>query len=158
MRKGDSAALVLAVMGVLVSSHAQTQKPIPGRDQAIDWKDAGAGAIPSRKTLCASLTPLATLAEINAALASCPSGETVKLGAGTYSIPGTVVVPSNVTLRGEGASRTILNAVGTGGGDVIGMGSGRFHFILSGLRTERQAGPRRLRSATDRTLRLGCTW
>jgi hypothetical protein len=70
----------------------------------------------------------ATLAEINAALASCPSGDTVYLAAGTYAIPGTVVVPSNVTLRGAGASRTILNAVGTGGGDVISLGSGSVPF------------------------------
>jgi hypothetical protein len=66
--------------------------------------------------------------EINAALASCPSGESVALAAGTYSIAGTVQVPSNVTLRGAGANLTILNAVGTNGGDVISLGSGSVDF------------------------------
>ena len=61
--------------------------------------------------------------QINAALAACPSGQTVYLAAGTYAITGTVRIPSNVTLRGAGADRTILNATG-GSGDVVSMGSG----------------------------------
>ena len=86
------------------------------------------GSFLRRKTNCANLTSSATLTQINSALASCPGGQTVYLAAGTYSIPGTVNVPSNVTLRGAGASRTVLNAVGSDGGDVISMGSGSVPF------------------------------
>ena len=37
-------------------------------------------------------------------------------------------IPSNVTLRGAGADKTILNAIGHGGGDVISMGSGQVPY------------------------------
>jgi hypothetical protein len=94
---------------------------LPG--QAIDWSTTGVGTIPARTVLCAQLTSSTTLAKMNAALASCPSGETVSLAAGTYTIAGTLHVPSNVTLRGAGPDKTILNATGSGEA-VILMGSG----------------------------------
>lgn len=120
----------LALMALLGHAYgsAQVWAPLLSSRQAIDWSDAGVGTIPARKTNCASLTSSVALAEINSALASCPGGQTVYLAAGTYSIPGTVIVPSNVTLRGAGAGQTILNAVGTSGGDVISMGSGSVPF------------------------------
>lgn len=121
-------ALFLMALWGHVSCRAQAWAPLLSSKQAIDWSDAGVGSIPTRKTICANLTSSATLAQINSALASCPSGQTVFLAAGTYSIPGTVVVPSNVTLRGAGAGETILNAIGTGGGDVIRLGSGSVAF------------------------------
>jgi len=102
----------------------------------INWSGAGVGEIPPRPTLCASLNASATLAQINAALQACPSGQTVFLGAGKYSIPGTINIPSNVTLRGAGANQTILNATGTGGGYAVRLGSGSVQYnpvkILSG--------------------------
>ena len=94
---------------------------LPG--QAIDWSSTGVGTFPTRTVQCAQLTPGASLAAINAALASCPSGQTVNLAAGTYTIPGVLHVPSNVTLRGAGADKTILNATGNGEA-VILMGAG----------------------------------
>jgi hypothetical protein len=94
---------------------------LPG--QAIDWSTAGVGTIPARTVQCASLTSSATLTTINSALASCKSGETVSLAAGTYTIKGSLHVPSNVTLRGAGADKTILNATGTGEAVVL-LGSG----------------------------------
>jgi hypothetical protein len=103
---------------------AQQWTSILSSSQAIDWSNSGVGGIPARTTNCASLTSSASLAQINSALASCPSGETVYLSAGTYSIPGTINVPSNVTLRGAGANLTILNATGTSGGYVVSLGSG----------------------------------
>ncbi len=104
--------------------HAQSWSSILSSTQAINWSDSGVGGIPARTTNCASLTSSATLAQINAALASCPAGETVSLAAGTYNITGTIQVPSNVTLRGAGANQTILNATGTGGRYVVALGSG----------------------------------
>lgn len=114
--------LLLVLLGGL--GKAQPAAPAASSRGSIDWSIAGVGGIPPRKALCASLKPPASLAEMNAALASCPGGETVYLAAGTYEIPGTVRIPSNVTLRGAGAGRTILNATGGGGGSVVSMGAG----------------------------------
>ncbi len=78
----------------------------------IDWSQAGVvGGIPARTTICGTLNPGATVAQINSALASCPAGQTVFLNAGTYVLSGSIVLNqvSNVTLRGAGANRTFLN-------------------------------------------------
>lgn len=128
MKKRFISAVFLMAVWEYACCYAQGWKPILSSKQAINWSDSGVGSIPLRKTICTNLTASATLAQINSALASCPSGETVFLAAGTYSIPGTVIVPSNVTLRGSGAGQTILNAIGTGGGDVIILGSGSVEF------------------------------
>jgi hypothetical protein len=103
---------------------AQQWTSILSSSQAINWSNSGVGGIPARTTNCASLTSSASLAQINSALAACPSGETVYLAAGKYSITGTINIPSNVTLRGAGANLTVLNATGTNGGDVVSLGSG----------------------------------
>jgi hypothetical protein len=122
------AVLILIAVETQLLCHAQPWASFLNSRRAIDWSTAGAGEIPPRPTHCAELAPFATLAEINSALASCPSGQTVHLSAGTYAIDGTVYIPSNVTLRGAGADATILNAVGTGGGDVVRLGSGSVAF------------------------------
>ena len=81
-------------------------------DRLYDW---GAycgvpGGIPNRTTIFRTLTPSNTTAEINAAIAACPSGQVVYLAAGEYNI-GQIVLgrKSNVTLRGAGAGHTIIN-------------------------------------------------
>lgn len=128
MKKLFISVLVLVAFGGRVPARAQAWAPFLNSKQAIDWSGSGVGVIPKRSTVCAKLTSSATLVQINAALASCPSGQTVVLSPGTYSIPGTVAVPSNVTLRGGGADQTILNAIGSAGGDVISLGSGSVAF------------------------------
>ncbi|HUV68952.1 MAG TPA: glycosyl hydrolase family 28-related protein [Terracidiphilus sp.] len=123
--------LFLLALGILMTKNTCASEPwasILNSRHAIDWSNAGVGGIPARGSKCAVLTPSATIVEINSALASCPSGETVYLTAGTYTISGTVNVPSNVTLRGAGADLTILNATGTGGRNVISLGSGSVPF------------------------------
>jgi len=122
--KTRAAILLLLVLTALAPrSRAQLWKPILDPSRAIDWSKAGVGGIPPRTKLCASLTSAATLVQINLALANCPREQTVFLAAGTYSIPGTVNIPSYVTLRGAGADRTILNATGTDHGWVVSMGT-----------------------------------
>jgi len=94
-------------------AHAQID---PSR--RIDWSNAGIpGGIPNRTTICATLNPGASAAQINSAIASCPSGQVVKLNAGTYNISGGLVFNgvSNVTLRGAGANQTFLNIQSAGG-------------------------------------------
>jgi hypothetical protein len=115
----------LALAGTLLAATAAAQpwKPMLEANRGIDWSAAGVGGIPPRTTVCARLATSATVEKIDAALAACPAGETVLLETGTYTITGTIRVPANVTLRGEGADRTILNATGSGEA-VIAMGSG----------------------------------
>ncbi len=78
--------------------------------RAIDWSGAGVvGGIPTRTTVCATLNPGATAAQINAAITACPSGQVVSLTSGSYPISDDgIVMKSGVTLRGAGADKTLL--------------------------------------------------
>ena len=126
--------LLSIIFGLMVPSvsHAQAWSGILNPARAIDWSTAGVpGGIPYRSTICATSACAsatsgganATVAQLNAALASCPSGDVVLLAAGIYNINGTLSVPSNCTLRGAGTLQTILNATGRSGA-VIQMGNG----------------------------------
>jgi hypothetical protein len=101
----------------------QSWKPFLAPGQAIDWSQSGVGQIPVRATHCATLSPSSTVEQINAALAACPAEQSVLLQPGTYTIAGTLHVPSHVTLRGAGADQTILSATGAGEA-VVALGSG----------------------------------
>ena len=114
--------VAIALMSPL-RNYAQQWASILKAGQAIDWSKTGVGAIPARPAHCATLAPAATTAEINRALATCAPGQAVYLEAGSYTVTGPVHVPSNVTLRGAGADRTILRAAGTGDA-VIQLGNG----------------------------------
>jgi hypothetical protein len=83
--------------------------------RAIDWSGAGVvGGIPTRTTICSTLNPGASAAQINSAIASCPSGQVVYLSAGTYNLSAGIDFGgnSNVTVRGAGANKTIVNVNG----------------------------------------------
>src|SRR4051812_7043434 len=94
--------------------------------RAIDWSQAGVpGGIPNRTTVCATLNPGATAAQINSAIAACPANQVVFLNAGTYNLSTGLFFnnKSNVTVRGAGADQTILKFTGAqscngAGGDV----------------------------------------
>jgi hypothetical protein len=59
--------------------------------------------------VCATLNPGATAAQINAAIATCPSGQVVSLSAGNYALSDDgIVMKSGVTLRGAGSDKTLL--------------------------------------------------
>ncbi len=98
------------------SSSAQ---PLPGSavvpdSRRIDWQlgtNVGVrGGIPTNRTVhCATLDATASADQINSALATCPAGQVVKLGAGTFIISKSLKIPSNVTLRGSGVGATKLN-------------------------------------------------
>lgn len=91
-------------------------------DHGIDWSLAGAGTIPPRTTICQTLgtagqlptfVQSVTAAQISSAITTCNgTGNTVMLNAGTYNLSASVTWPTtanNVTLRGAGASQTILH-------------------------------------------------
>jgi len=95
---------------------AQQWSGIIDPSRAIDWSGAGVrGGIPNRVTNCATLSPGATAAQINNAIASCPAGQVVFLNAGTYNLSSGIDFAnhSNVTLRGAGADQTFLLFTGT---------------------------------------------
>jgi hypothetical protein len=128
MRNKVPAILLSVSLMPSLSVQAQSSTSVLNPAQFIEWSKPGVGEIPARRTKCAILLPTVTLAQINSALASCPSGDAVYLAPGTYSITGTINVPSNVTLRGAGADLTVLNATGSNGGDVVSLGSGSVSY------------------------------
>src|SRR6266566_1740537 len=82
--------------------------------RAIDWSHAGIpGGIPNRTTICASLDPGSSAAQIDAAIAACPADQVVFLTAGTFTLSAGLNMKSDVTLRGAGATRTKLVFTGT---------------------------------------------
>jgi hypothetical protein len=146
--------LPLLLLAGSLPCRAQLWSPILNSNQAIDWSHSGAGPIPARPTLCARLAPPATLDQINAALAACPAGQTVFLAAGTYSIPGTIHIPSRVTLRGAGPALTILSATGRGDA-VVSLGSGWVSYHPDGVLRGSQAGSTRVFLDHTTSIRAG---
>lgn len=74
------------------------------------------GGIPQRTTIYRTLSPGATAADINAAIAACPSGQVVYLSAGTYDLGTGRIQPGiriGVTLRGAGPGKTIIRSTGS---------------------------------------------
>jgi hypothetical protein len=72
------------------------------------WAAAGA-TIVNRTTRCGSVINAgASVATVNTAIANCPAGQYVELGAGSFSFAGSIAMKSNVTLRGAGPNTTFL--------------------------------------------------
>ncbi|PYN80710.1 MAG: hypothetical protein DMD96_11560 [Candidatus Rokuibacteriota bacterium] len=114
----------LLILAVPVVAHAQSWSGIIARSRATDWSGAGA-AIQTRNTVCQTIAPYSgSAATINNAIAACPAGQVVQLGAGTFNLStGVELGKSNVTLRGAGASSTLLAISGlTGRSCHIGAG------------------------------------
>jgi hypothetical protein len=98
------------------SPHAFGTYALPNT-RTIDWSGAGVvGGIPKRTTISTTVLPSGAddTAAINKALQNCAAGQTVMLSAGSFMISGTIEIPSNVTLRGGGAQKTILMVSGQG--------------------------------------------
>jgi Pectate lyase superfamily protein len=133
MRRNCSHLFPLISILILFStfSYGQAWSGILAPSRAIDWSNAGLPATlpdgettpnpwtpPSRTTICTTLSPGTSVSAINSALSNCSSGGVVLLNAGTYSLSGTITVPSNVTLRGSGGTSTVVNGatISVGGG------------------------------------------
>ncbi|ACH38099.1 hypothetical protein Gbem_1079 [Citrifermentans bemidjiense Bem] len=120
-----SLALVLAVAGFTQVAHATYAIPA---NRAITWAgNAGVqGDIPVRSTVYTTLKPSGgdDAAAIKTALANCPAGQVVQLGAGTFNVSSPIMVKSNVTLRGNGMGSTIIKGMtGMSGNTVAGIGA-----------------------------------
>lgn len=102
------AALLVVLFFLPAESAGQLWSGVLAPNRAIDWSRAGA-TIQSHSTVCATLNPGATAAQINSAIANCPNGQTVMLSAGKYSLNASIIVTRpNVTLRGVGPDQTFL--------------------------------------------------
>src|SRR5947209_4395889 len=100
--------------GLTVRAAAEPWCGILDPSRAIDWGHAGIpGGIPNRATICASLDPGSTAAQIDAAIGACPPDQLVFLTAGTFTLSAGLNMKSDVTLRGAGANRTKLVFTGT---------------------------------------------
>ncbi len=103
----------VVLIGVALVSHDLFSQIIPS-SRTIEWSRNTCGVpggIPNRTTIFTTLNPGATTAQINSAIANCPSNQVVKLNAGTYNV-GTINLGTRngVTLRGAGPGQTILNS------------------------------------------------
>src|SRR3989442_1463642 len=123
----------LFLLSLSLGSYAQLWSGILDTSRAIDWNQAGViGGIPNRTSICATLNPGATAAQINSAIAACPSGQVVFLNAGTYNLSGAITIArSNVTLRGAGPDQTkLVFSSGSGCGNTTSVvcvrGSGQW--------------------------------
>jgi len=123
--------LPLISMLLLFSSFSigQPWSNILASSRAINWSNAGLPAslpdgektqnpwTPPTRTQCGStIAAGASATTVNAALAACANGTYVLLGAGTFNFSSasiTLYAQNGVTLRGSGATSTILKLTGT---------------------------------------------
>src|SRR6266852_5046865 len=130
MRRKQWLLFMLILLGPSRGLYAQQWSGVLSASRAIDWSKAGVpGGIPNRTTACTTLNPGASDAQINAAIAACPSGQVVFLNAGTYSLSSGLIfnAKNNVTLRGAGSNLTFL--VFSGGGNGCGGVAGNVCMI-----------------------------
>ena len=136
-------AILLLLCGTV---QAQPWANLISSSRAIDWRNAGAGAIPTGRTVCTT-TACTTLAggsvtwgstgTVQAAINSASSGQIVSIPAGTFTgLSGNVTLKAGVTLTGAGANLTILTFT-SGGGTNSGSGVGCYHggFLCMGADT-----------------------
>src|SRR2546427_5700107 len=131
MRRKKLLLFSLILLCLSSPAHAQLWSGTIDPSRAVDWSQAGIpGGIPNRTTICATLNPGATAAQINGAIAACPSEQVVFLNAGTYNLSSGIIFnnKSNVTLRGAGPDKTFLifsggNSCGGLGGDLCMINS-----------------------------------
>jgi hypothetical protein len=147
--KSKRYVLLLSIVVVSLSLHLPAQKwsGVLSPTRAYDWSNAGvSGGIQNRTTICATLSPGATVAQINSAISSCPAGQVVFLSAGTYNNLSTAITfgsKNNVTLRGAGADKTILNFTG---GD--GCGGPASSICIEGAWANTEGTPQRVANWT----------
>lgn len=97
-------------------------------DRSVVWHgNVGVkGDIPARTTIYTTLSPSGgdDTSAIQTAINNCPSGQIVKLNAGTFKVSTAIQLKSGKTLRGSGMGATILKGQsGMSSGYVVGVGT-----------------------------------
>jgi len=107
-------------MNVTATSPPSTSSILPpDRDASANWKMAGmlsVGGVPNRTTQCGVIiNPIGSgqddTVNIQNAINACPAGQVVQLSAGSFTIAEgrTIQINKAITLRGAGATATLLN-------------------------------------------------
>jgi hypothetical protein len=103
----------VVIFASLFSSQLALGQSIIPPDKNFAWNPGmmSKGGIPSRTTVCATLSPSGgdDSAAIQAQLDSCPSEQVVMLNPGTFIVNNYLLIHSPITLRGSGTGATILN-------------------------------------------------
>jgi hypothetical protein len=102
---------------VLDADEGAAEGDILSDDRSIEWSLAGVeGGITHRTSIHSTVVAGSTVAQINTAITNCSNagGGVVQLQAGLYTLSSSIIMKSNVTLRGAGVS-TELRFTGTGG-------------------------------------------
>lgn len=106
-----AAAASLTLPNVTFTSSGSSVLPT-ANDVSVNWQKAGmqlVGGIPTRSTVCATVSPLGggsdDTAHIQSAINTCPSGQVLMLAAGTFTIKSanSILLSNSITLRGTGA-------------------------------------------------------
>lgn len=110
--------LTLKCVALLLMTAALVGAEIIPADRRVTWEgNVGVpGGIPNRG-VSSTLSAGASFSAIQSALNGAPANTAVFLPAGTYNLSGTLVIPSNVTLRGAGPG-TVLNCTSGGNAQV----------------------------------------
>jgi hypothetical protein len=105
---------LLVGLGLVCGSTGVSAQILPA-DRTTVWRPGVVGGIPDRTTICATLNAatygngtVEASAAIQTALDTCPSGQVVKLSAGSFMVNNHLLIHTAVTLRGAGAGTTIL--------------------------------------------------
>jgi hypothetical protein len=117
MRAKSSLLFPLLLLCLSINSQAQLWSNILSPARGTDWTQAGAGTIPTNRTQCGStIAPYgssgspASPSTIANVINACAAGTYVQLGTGTFYLNGTLMITkSNVSLRGNGPQKTIVN-------------------------------------------------
>jgi hypothetical protein len=118
-------SLLLCCLVATVSANRAGAQTVVDPIRRTNWDLAGA-TIVNRSTQCGSTIaaysgPATT---INNAVANCPEGQFVLLGAGTFTLSsGILINKDKVTLRGSGPNNTRLLFTGAGGAECFGIGA-----------------------------------
>jgi len=119
----STVAILAALTGF--ASVADATYTLPAA-RSVKWQgNVGvSGDITVRTTIYRTLSPSGAndTSAIQTAINNCPSGQVVKLNAGTYNVSSSITGKSNVTLRGAGMGKTIIKGMsGMTGAYVVGI-------------------------------------
>ena len=133
MRRGQSSPLILFVLLISTLSFGQAWSGILPSSRAVDWTNAGIpNGIPSRNTVCATLNSGASTSTIQSAMNSCPSGQVIQFGSGTFTLTSSIYADKGIVLRGNGPSNTQIN-LNNGANILLGLGTGGQGTYPTGL-------------------------